>query len=104
MGRKMPLNQAVGGGLDHDCFSWGEIYEGEENAANAWNDLANTKGSNGRNSPNVLAFETEKSELADSGVPVQMQLFCNVKFMLMLNGFLLWIAENEVLGFKMNGS
>ena len=68
------------------------------------NDLANTKGSNGRNSPNVLAFETEKSELADSGVPVQMQLFCNVKFMLMLNGFLLWIAENEVLGFKMNGS
>ncbi|OLQ14235.1 hypothetical protein AK812_SmicGene1645 [Symbiodinium microadriaticum] len=65
---------AVGGGLDHDCFSWGEIYEGEENAANAWNDLANTKGSNGRNSPNVLAFETEKSELADSGSQVFAQV------------------------------
>ena len=34
----VPLNQAVGGGLEHDCSTWDEIYENEDNeTANAWN-------------------------------------------------------------------
>ena len=34
MGHTMvPLNQAIGGGLEHDCSTWDESYEDEENAA-----------------------------------------------------------------------
>ncbi|CAE7946616.1 unnamed protein product [Symbiodinium sp. KB8] len=38
MGHTMvPLYQAIGGGLEHDGSTGDEIYEDEENAANAWN-------------------------------------------------------------------
>ncbi|CAE7354299.1 Spag1 [Symbiodinium sp. KB8] len=43
-------NRAIGGGLECDCSSWDEIYEDEENTANAWN------GSNNRNLANVMAI------------------------------------------------
>ena len=119
------------GGLEHDCSTWEEIYdyEDEENADNAWNDPSKAKGSNDRTPANVLAIAQGanalepraeirrlsfgrmptalRSEIALSRrmnsreCPLRLQLFlqCEV-YVEMLNGFLLlWIAENEVLGF-----
>ena len=54
--RRVPLNQAIGGALEHDCSTWDEIYEDEENATNAWHDPTKAKGSDERNSVNVLAI------------------------------------------------
>ncbi|CAE7247920.1 yqkD [Symbiodinium sp. CCMP2592] len=44
------------GGLEHDCSTWDEIYENEDNeAANAWNAPSQAKGSNDRNVATALA-------------------------------------------------
>ena len=44
MGRTMvPVNQAFGGGLDHDCSNWDELFGEEEGEnANAWNGPASS--------------------------------------------------------------
>ncbi|OLQ11341.1 hypothetical protein AK812_SmicGene4823 [Symbiodinium microadriaticum] len=50
----VPMSQAIGGGLMHDCSTWNEIYAGEENvAAKAWNAPAEVKGSNDRTAATV---------------------------------------------------
>ena len=125
MGHTMvPLSQAVGGGLEHDCSTWDEIYENEDNeAANAWNAPLQAKGSNDRNAlatalaqtANALepgaeigrmprALSSDRTEPGDKfRSALRLQLFCDVQFYVeMLNGFLQWFAEKEILGFKMN--
>ena len=87
MGHTMvPLSQRIGGGLEHDCSTWDQ-----ENAANAWNDPTKAEGTNERTPAKMIFL----------GVPLATAtaLQCEV-YVEMLNGFLLWIAENEVLGFR----
>ena len=78
MGHTMvPLNQAIGGGLEHDCATWEEIFEDEENADNAWNDPSKAKGSNNRTPSNVLVIaQRECSRARRFG---QCQAHCEVR-------------------------
>ena len=52
----VPLSQAIDGGLEHDCSTWDEIYEDEENATNACRDPTKAKGTNDRTPANVLTI------------------------------------------------
>ena len=39
----VPVQQAFGGGLDHDCSTWDELYEYEDDEnSNAWNGPASS--------------------------------------------------------------
>ena len=57
MGHTMlPLNQAIGGGLMHDCSTWDEICVDEENATIACSGPTKAKGTNDRTPANALAI------------------------------------------------
>ena len=124
MGHTMaPLCQAVGGGLEHDCSTWDEIYENEDNeAANAWNAPSQAKGSNDRNVATAPVCQCSRAWHGDCPAAecqghcqvialspainlecptIATVLQCEVYFG-MLNGFLQWFAEHEILGFKVN--